>query len=124
MKTRSLFAILILTAIIVLCVQSIIQYNARTKIQHTMQRLEQQIDKASHDLAQARLRMENMKLELNNLQNFIDSTSQRVNKLNQGKQSSSRQYEAERKQIIKKLDKLYLSIDSTRNSLPEIQIQE
>ena len=89
-----------------------------------MQRLEQQIEKASHDLAQARLRMENMKLELNNLQNFIDSTSLRVNKLNQGKQSSTKQYEAERKQIIKKLDKLYLSIDSTRNSLPEIQIQE
>jgi predicted nucleic acid-binding Zn-ribbon protein len=124
MKTRSLFAILILTAIIVLCVQSIIQYNARTKIQHTMQRLEQQIDKASHDLARARFRMENMKLELNNLQNFIDSTSLRVNKLNQGKQSSSRQYEAERNQIIKKLDKLYLSMDSTRNSLPEIHIQE
>jgi predicted nucleic acid-binding Zn-ribbon protein len=124
MKTRSIFAILILTAIIVLCVQSIIQYNARTKLQHTMQRLEQQIEKASHDLAQARLRMENMKRELNNLQNFIDSTSLRVNKLNQGKQSSSKQYEAERKQIIIKLDKLYLSIDSTRNSLPEIHIQE
>ena len=124
MKIRSLFAILILTAIIVLCVQSVIQYSARTKIQHTMQRLELQIDKATHDLAQARLRMESMKHELNKLQNFIDSTSLRVYKLNQGKQNSSKQYETERKQIIKKFDELYLSIDSTRNSLPEIHIQE
>jgi predicted nucleic acid-binding Zn-ribbon protein len=124
MKTRSLFVIIICIAIIVLCIQSIIQYNVRSKIQHSMQRMEQQMDRASHDLAMARLRMEALKHELNSLQNYIDSTSLRIEKLNQGKQISSRQYEGERKQIIKKLDELYLSIDSTRKSLPEIIIQE
>jgi hypothetical protein len=86
--------------------------------------MELQIDKASHDLGLARSRMEALKHELTNLQNFIDSTNLRVTKLNQGRQISGRQYEVERNKIIQKLDELYLSIDSTRKSLPEIQMQE
>jgi len=124
MKSPSLFVILILAAIIVLSLQSLLQYRANIKIHHTLQKMEEQMDKASHDLSQARFRMEALKHELNNLQNFIDSTSHRVGKLNEGKIIIGRQYEAERNKIIKKLDQLYISIDSTRKSLPEIQILE
>ena len=124
MKTPSLFVILILAAIIVLSLQSLFQYRANIKIHRSMQRMEEQLDKASHDLSHARSRIELLKQELNSLQNFIDSTSHRVGKLNESKQISSKQYESERAKILKKLDLINISIDSTKKSLPEIQILE
>jgi len=124
MKTSSIFIILIISALLVLSIQSLIQYRANIKVHRSMQKMEEQMDKASHELSQARSRMESLKQELYRLQNFIDSSSLRVRKLNEGKQITAKQYEAERIKIVNKLDHLYISIDSTKKSLPDIQIQE
>ncbi len=115
--------ILVVLLLLVLAVESVMQYAGRKKIERSLKITEQQLDSASKELQAARVSLTALKSDLLQLQAFVDSTSRNINALNTGKVISARKFNEQREVLLQKIMDMNLSLDSAREELSHIRVE-
>lgn len=114
--------ILAIVLLVVLAVESMVQYTGRKKMERSLKITEQQLDSASRELQAARFSLTALKSDLLQLQEFVDSTSRNISSLNAGKMISARTFNEQREALMQKIAEMNLSLDSTREELAHIRV--
>ena len=115
--------ILVVLLLLVLAVESVMQYAGRKKIERSLKITEQQLNSASKELQAARVSLTALKSDLLQLQAFVDSTSRNINTLNTGKVISARKFNEQREVLLQKIMDMNLSLDSAREELAHIRVE-
>ena len=123
MNRKNLIMILVIVLLLVLAVESVMQYAGRKKMERSLKITEQQLDSASKELQAARISLTALKSDLLQLQAFVDSTSRNINALNAGKMISARKFNEQREVLMQKIAEMNLSLDSTREELKNIHVE-
>lgn len=124
MKKNILIPALAIAIIVVLGIQSLSQFTARNKLKKSLVRVERQLDSSSRELRLASDRLAALKSELLGMQAFMDSTSVRMACINNGQLVSTRHFREEQDLLGARLVHFIHSLDSAREALENIQVEE